>query len=83
MFIGTLIDVTATKHAQDALRATQSKLAHITRLTTMHAVTASIAHEVNQPLAAIVANGNAALRWLQKNSARSCRGGDERQPDHQ
>ncbi len=66
MFIGTLIDITATKEAQDALRATQSKLAHITRLTTMHEVTAAIAHEVNQPLAAIVANGNAALRWLRK-----------------
>jgi C4-dicarboxylate-specific signal transduction histidine kinase len=66
MFIGTLIDITATKHAQDALRVTQSKLAHITRLTTVHEVTAAIAHEVNQPLAAIVANGNAALRWLRK-----------------
>jgi PAS domain S-box-containing protein len=66
MFIGTLIDITATKHAQDALRATQSKLAHITRRTTMNEVTATIAHEVNQPLAAIVANGNAALRWLRK-----------------
>jgi C4-dicarboxylate-specific signal transduction histidine kinase len=66
MFIGTLIDITATKHAQDALRATQSKLAHIARRTTMNEVTATIAHEVNQPLAAIVANGNAALRWLRK-----------------
>jgi PAS domain S-box-containing protein len=66
MFIGTLIDVTATKHAQDALRATQSKLAHVTRLATLNEVTASIAHEVNQPLAAIVANGNAALRWLRR-----------------
>jgi PAS domain S-box-containing protein len=66
LFIGTLIDITATKHAQDALRATQSKLAHMTRLATMHEITAAIAHEVNQPLAAIVANGNAALRWLRK-----------------
>ncbi len=66
MFIGTLIDITATKQAQDALRAAQSKLAHVTRRTTMHEITATIAHEVNQPLAAIVANGNAALRWLRK-----------------
>jgi PAS domain S-box-containing protein len=66
MFIGTLIDISATKHAQDELRATQSKLAHMTRRTTMNEVTATIAHEVNQPLAAIVANGNAALRWLRK-----------------
>jgi PAS domain S-box-containing protein len=64
MFIGTVIDVTETKQAQVALRATQSKLARITRLTTMHELTASIAHEVNQPLAAIVANGSAALRFL-------------------
>ena len=66
MFVGTVIDTTEAKRAQDALRETQSKLERITRLTTMHAVTASIAHEVNQPLAAIVANGNAALRWLQR-----------------
>ena len=46
--------------------AAQSTLARITRLTTMHEVTASIAHEVNQPLSAIVANGNAALRWLRR-----------------
>jgi len=66
MFIGTLIDITDTRQAQDALRAAQSKLAHIARRTTMHEVTATIAHEANQPLAAIVANGNAALRWLRK-----------------
>jgi signal transduction histidine kinase len=66
MFIGTAIDVTETKRAQDALRETQSKLERVTRLTTMHTVTASIAHEVNQPLAAIVANGKAALRWLRR-----------------
>ena len=67
MFISTIIDVTDVRRAQDALRETQSTLARIAGLTTMHTVTASIAHEVNQPLAAIVANGNAALRWLQKN----------------
>ncbi len=66
MFIGTVIDATEAKRAQDALRETQSKLERITRLTTMHVVTASIAHEVNQPLGAIVANGNAALRWLRR-----------------
>ena len=66
MFIGTLIDITAIKHTQDALQATQAKLAHITRMSTMHEEMATIAHEVNQPLAAIVANGNAALRWLRK-----------------
>ncbi len=44
----------------------QAELARVSRLTTVGAMTASIAHEVNQPLAAIVANSNAALRWLAK-----------------
>ena len=42
----------------------QSQLVHIARVTTLGELTASIAHEVNQPLAAIVINGNASLRWL-------------------
>jgi C4-dicarboxylate-specific signal transduction histidine kinase len=54
------------KRSEAALQAARSTLARITRLTTMHEVTASIAHEVSQPLAAIVANGDAALRWLQR-----------------
>ena len=83
MFIGTAIDVTETKRAQDALRETQSKLERVTRLTTMHTVTASIAHEVNQPLAAIAANGEGCLTLASKVSARDCRGGYQRQPDHQ
>jgi C4-dicarboxylate-specific signal transduction histidine kinase len=49
-------------HKREA--AEQAELARVSRLTTMGAMTASIAHEVNQPLAAIVANSNAALRWL-------------------
>jgi PAS domain S-box-containing protein len=66
MFIGTVIDATEAKRAQDALRETQSKLERVTRLTTVHAVTASIAHEVNQPLTAIVTSGDAALQWLRR-----------------
>jgi len=62
-----VIDATEAKRAQDALRETQSNLERVTRLTTMHAVTASIAHEVNQPLAAIVTSGETALRWLRRN----------------
>jgi C4-dicarboxylate-specific signal transduction histidine kinase len=54
------------KRSEAALQAAQSTLARITRLTTINEVAASIAHEVNQPLAAIVANGKAALRWLRK-----------------
>jgi signal transduction histidine kinase len=44
--------------------AVQSELARVTRLTTMGEMAATVAHEINQPLAAIVANGNAGLRWL-------------------
>jgi signal transduction histidine kinase len=50
--------------AENALWATRSELARITQLMTATQMSASIAHEINQPLAAIVANGNAALRWL-------------------
>ena len=48
----------------EALQKVQSELAHVTRVMTLGELTASIAHEVNQPLAAIVTNGNACLRWL-------------------
>jgi C4-dicarboxylate-specific signal transduction histidine kinase len=48
----------------DALQKAQTELAHVSRVMTLGELTASIAHEVNQPLAAIVTNGNACLRWL-------------------
>jgi len=48
----------------EALQKVQTELAHVTRVMTVGELTASIAHEVNQPLAAIVTNGNATLRWL-------------------
>ncbi|MCM3869111.1 MAG: ATP-binding protein [Pyrinomonadaceae bacterium] len=57
-------DITERKEAEDALQKTQAELMHVTRVTTMGELTASIAHEVNQPLAAVVTNGNAGLRWL-------------------
>jgi signal transduction histidine kinase len=50
--------------ASEALRETQAELAHVNRVTTMGQLAASIAHEVNQPLAASVTNAHAALRWL-------------------
>jgi C4-dicarboxylate-specific signal transduction histidine kinase len=59
-------DVTDLKNAEEQLRVSRHELTQISRQTTMGAMTASIAHEVNQPLAAIVANANAALRWLAK-----------------
>lgn len=59
-------DVTLRKEAEDALAATQSDLARVSRYTTMGELVASIAHEVNQPLSAIVTNSQAALRWLER-----------------
>jgi C4-dicarboxylate-specific signal transduction histidine kinase len=58
------MDVTAARVAQEALHAAQAELAHVARLTTLGEIGASIAHEVNQPIAAIVANAEACLRWL-------------------
>src|SRR6516225_2003874 len=59
------VDITARRHAEDALRAAQSELARVSRLTTMGGFAASIAHEVNQPLMAIVTNAETCLRWLE------------------
>jgi C4-dicarboxylate-specific signal transduction histidine kinase len=52
------------KQANEVLRERQTELAHVTRVMTLGELTASVAHEVNQPLAAIVTNANACLRWL-------------------
>jgi PAS domain S-box-containing protein len=57
-------DLTDHVRASEALQQAQSALAHVTRVTTLGEMTASIAHEVNQPLAAIVADANASLNWL-------------------
>jgi PAS domain S-box-containing protein len=59
-------DVNELKRAEEELRASQRELEQVSRQTTMGAMAASIAHEVNQPLAAIVANSNAALNWLER-----------------
>jgi len=63
-FNGALLDVTAAKRAEEELHKARAELAHVTRVTTLGELTASIAHEINQPLAAIVVSGNASLRWL-------------------
>jgi C4-dicarboxylate-specific signal transduction histidine kinase len=52
------------RQANETLRERDAELTHVTRVMTLGELTASIAHEVNQPLAAIVTNGNACLRWL-------------------
>jgi PAS domain S-box-containing protein len=62
-------DVTAavrSEHSRKALRKAQAELAHVTRITTLGELTASIAHEVNQPLAGAVGSSTACLRWLNK-----------------
>jgi len=57
-------DITERKRTEETLRKTQAALTHVTRVASLGEMTASIAHEVNQPLAAVVANGHACLRWL-------------------
>jgi C4-dicarboxylate-specific signal transduction histidine kinase len=52
------------KRAEEQLRITQAELAHVSRVSTMGELAASIAHEVNQPLGAIVGNADICLRWL-------------------
>ena len=64
--VGALIDVTEARQAQEELHAAQAALAHAARVATLGEMSASIAHEVNQPLAAIVTNGEAGLRWLDR-----------------
>ena len=58
------MDVTERKQAEEALRKSQAELAHLTRVMTLGELASSIAHEINQPLTAIVANGNGCVRWL-------------------
>jgi len=66
-FVGTSTDITNRVHAEEALRQAQSDLAHVNRVTTMGELTASLAHEVKQPIAAAVTNANTSLRWLAAN----------------
>ena len=62
--LGIARDLTDQMLAIEALQKAQAELAHVTRVTTLGELAASIAHEVNQPLAAIVADANASLNWL-------------------
>jgi predicted ATPase/signal transduction histidine kinase len=65
-YTGVVMDVTERRRAEEALRDAEAELARAARLTTMGELAASIAHEINQPLAAIVSNGGAGLRWLNR-----------------
>jgi PAS domain S-box-containing protein len=62
--VAFVLDLTERKRAEEALHQAQAELAHITRVMTMGELASSIAHEVRQPLAALVTNANAGLRWL-------------------
>src|SRR5262252_4239574 len=64
VYVGAVQDVTASKMAQEALNRAGAELAHVSRVTTLSALTASIAHEVNQPLSGIVTNAGTCLRML-------------------
>jgi PAS domain S-box-containing protein len=64
VLVGIIEDITARKRAEDALAQAQLELARVSRITSMGELAASIAHELNQPLAAIVTNGQACTRWL-------------------
>jgi PAS domain S-box-containing protein len=66
MFIGTMIDITESKRAQDNLFATQSELARVAQLMTIGQMAASIAHEIKQPLTSIMMGASAGQRWLAK-----------------
>jgi signal transduction histidine kinase len=61
-----LIDVTERTRAQERLRRVQAELAHAARVSLLGELVASIAHEINQPLAAIIANGGAGIRWIDR-----------------
>jgi len=73
--VAFVLDLSEQKRAEEALRQSQARLAeaqaelaHVTRLTTLGEMTASIAHEISQPLTAIATNANASVRWLAKDS---------------
>jgi len=64
--VGALMDVTAARQSEIRLHQAQAQVAHVARVTSLGALSASIAHEVNQPLAAIASHGEASMRWLHR-----------------
>src|SRR5207302_6857448 len=64
LVFASIASLSEQKRAEEALRQARADLAHVNRVTTMGALTASLAHEVNQPIAAAVTNAHACLNWL-------------------
>ena len=64
LFVGALQDVTETKLTEEALNKARAELAHVARVLTLSTLTASIAHEINQPLSGIITNASTCLRML-------------------
>jgi PAS domain S-box-containing protein len=82
-FSVVIVDITKRRRAEEklrqkevSLREAQNELAHVSRVTTMGELAASIAHEVNQPLAGMLTNANATLRWLAGNPPNLAEAGD-------
>jgi signal transduction histidine kinase len=65
-FVGAIRDITERTRAEEALRLALTDLARINRVTTMGELTASLAHEINQPITGAIAYANACLRWLDR-----------------
>ena len=62
--VAFVLDLSERKRAEAALHQAQAELAHVTRVATLGELTASIAHEINQPLGALVNSASACVRWL-------------------
>jgi PAS domain S-box-containing protein len=78
--VAFVLDLSQQRHAEDerkraeeALQEAQTELAHVTRVAALGELTASIAHEINQPLGAVVNNASACLRWLRANNLEEAR----------
>jgi len=71
--IGAVTDITEGKRAAEALRQVQMELAHANRVAALGQLTASIAHEVNQPVTGVLSSAHAALRWLDTNDPEAVR----------
>lgn len=63
-YVGAVMDITERKRAEESLSRMRTELAHVSRVSALGQMTASIAHEINQPLAGILTNGTACLNWL-------------------